>query len=34
MFVDIMAWFVAIMFYVVTPLVFLASLVLLWIEDR
>ena len=34
MFVDIMAWFVAIMFYVVTPLVFLTSLVLLWIEDR
>ena len=31
---DILAYFVSGMFYIVTPAVFLASLVLLWIEDR
>lgn len=30
----ILSYFVAGMFYIVTPAVFLASLVLLWIEDR
>lgn len=34
MLTDILAYFVYVMFYFITPAVFLASIVLLWIEDR
>ena len=34
MLTAIASYFVCFMFYVITPLVFLASLILLWIEDR
>ena len=34
MITSILAWFVWGMFYIITPIVFIASLVLLWIEDR
>ena len=34
MFTAIMSYFVCFMFYIVTPGVFITSLVWLWIEDR
>lgn len=34
MITTILSYFVAGMFYVVTPAVFITSLILLWIQDR